>query len=239
VHFGPKIYSYACLSPFENAEQHEAQIRKLQWSRRSYELITEEEPLKARLRPKLLALVGNTHQVDNWKLKYTPPKRVIGKLNRGDILEITELCRIGHNAAAFGRVIEEVLSVGAIVHILEDELVIKRTDSDFFKMLKIVTDAEWSVQGDSTRGGHIEGRKRGRRKGRFPILNPAQEKEVFKMIDAGVSQMDVMRHMRRKYPELDRKERGFSQPTISRMLKRRREEQKKQAAATVTRQSGE
>jgi hypothetical protein len=81
------------------------------------------------------------------------------------------------------------------------------------------------VQGDSTRGGHIEGRKRGRRKGRFPILNKQQEAEVFKLIYKGMSQMDVMRHMRTKYPELDRKERGFSQPTISRMLKRRREEQ--------------
>jgi hypothetical protein len=222
--YGPKHYGYACLSPHESADQQEAQLAKIEESQVD-EIITENEPLKARLRPKLLALVGNTHQVDNWKLKYPPPKRIIGRLNPGDVLVIADLSRIGHNAAAFGRVIDEILDVRASIRILDNTLEITNKGSVAYRMLRIVTDAEWRVQGDSTRGGHIEGRKRGRRKGRFPILNPAQEKEVFKMIDAGVSQMDVMRHMRRKYPELDRKERGFSQPTISRMLKRRREEQ--------------
>lgn len=222
--FAPMEYGYACLSPHEEDGEHQKQIFKLK-TVFLRDIIVENAPLKARLRPQLLALVGNTYQVDNWVLKYAPPKRVIGKLNKGDTLVITELCRIGHNAAAFGRVVDEILSVGASIRILDNDLTIKSADSAAYHMLRIVTDAEWRVQGDSTRGGHIEGRKRGRRKGRFPILNPAQEKEVFKLIDGGMSQMDVMRHMRRKYPELDRKERGFSQPTISRMLKRRREEQ--------------
>ena len=216
-------YGYACLSPHESEEAHAEQIAALEHE--ADEIIIEKEPLKARLRKNLLALVGNTHFVDNWVLKYPPPPRIIGRLNKGDTLIVTDLSRLGYNAAAFGRVIIEAIDVGASVLILDRKLFIKDGDDLIFRVLMAAGEAEWRVQGDSTRGGHIEGRKRGRRKGRFPILNPSQEKEVFKMIDAGVSQMDVMRHMRRKYPDLDRKERGFSQPTISRMLKRRREEQ--------------
>ncbi len=217
-------YGYACLSPHESEEAHAEQIATLE--READEIIVEKEPLKARLRKNLLALVGNTCQVDNWRLKYPPPPRVIGRLNKGDWLFVTDLSRLGFNAAAFGRVIDEVMDVGATVIILDHKLSIENRSDLAYQVLMAAGEAEWRVQGDSTRGGHIEGRKRGRRKGRFPILNPGQEKEVFKLIDGGMSQMDVMRHMRRKFPDLDRKERGFSQPTISRMLKRRREEQK-------------
>jgi DNA invertase Pin-like site-specific DNA recombinase len=218
-------YGYACLSPHESLEEQYAQRAKLEDTGVDM-MVVEEAALKSRVRPELLALVGNTHQVDNWKLKYPAPDRVIGKLNKDDVLVIEDLSRIGHAAAAFGRVIDEVLDVGASLQILDDKLTIRSTREIAYRALKAATIAEWRVQGDSTRGGHIEGRKRGRRKGRYPILNKQQEAEVFKLIYKGMSQMDVMRHMRTKYPELDRKERGFSQPTISRMLKRRREEQK-------------
>lgn len=218
-------YGYACLSPHESEEAKAAQLAALEDAGVA-ELITDEEPLKARIRKNLLSLIGNTFHVDNWKLKYPPPARVIGKLNKDDTLVVTDLSRLGFNAAAFGRAIDEILSVGASLQILDDKLTIKNTRELAYRVLKAAVAAEWRVQGDSTRGGHIEGRKRGRRKGRFPILDKKQEAEVFKLIDGGMSQMDVMRHMRRKYPDLDRKERGFSQPTISRMLKRRREDKK-------------
>jgi DNA invertase Pin-like site-specific DNA recombinase len=217
-------YGYACLSPHESAEDQHTQLVKLEDAEIDRAVI-DKVALKSRVRPELRTLVGNTYQVDNWRLKYPAPDRIIGRLNKDDVLVVTDLSRLGFNAAAFGRVIDEVLDVGASVQILDDRITIKSTRDLAYRVLKAATDAEWRVQGDSTRGGHIEGRKRGRRKGRFPILNPGQEKEVFKLIDGGMSQMDVMRHMRRKYPDLDRKERGFSQPTISRMLKRRREEQ--------------
>lgn len=217
-------YGYACLSPHESDHEHDAQLAKLEDAEVD-QVILEKAALKARVRPELLALVGNTHQVDNWKLKYPAPDRVIGKLNKGDVLVIEDLSRIGYAAAMFGRVIDEVLDVGASIQILDDKLTIKSTKEVAYRALRAATIAEWRVQGDSTRGGHIEGRKRGRRKGRYPILNKQQEAEVFRLIYKGMSQMDVMRHMRTKYPELDKKERGFSQPTISRMLKRQREEQ--------------
>ncbi|MHA6643619.1 recombinase family protein [Mesorhizobium sp. A623] len=214
------IYGYACLSPFEKTDAHAAQMEALSDTN---EIVSEREPLKARIRPALLSLVGNVKDVDNWWLKYPAPERVVGRLQEGDVLVVTDLARLGYNAGAFGKVIEEVLHVGASVHVLEDNLKIKSTRETAYRILRASAAAEWKVQGDSTRGGHLEGRKRGHVFGRPPILTKRQENEVFKLIDGGMSQTDVKKHMRTKYPELDQDERGFSQPTISRMLKRRRE----------------
>lgn len=215
-------YGYACLSPFEKKDAHAAQLEALE-NAGVDEIVTENEPLKARIRPLLLSLVGNVNDVDNWWLKYAPPPRVEGRLKEGDVLIVTDLSRLGYNAGAFGKVIDEVLHVGASLHVLDGNVKIKSTRELAYRILKTAAAAEWKVQGDSTRGGHIQARKRGHVFGRPPVLTKKQENEVFKLIDGGMSQSDVKRHMRRKYPELDQEERGFSQPTISRMLKRRRE----------------
>lgn len=82
---------------------------------------------------------------------------------------------------------------------------------------------EWRLQGERTAQGIRSGKKRGKRYGRPEILTKAQEKEVFKLIDQGMTQTDVKRFMRQKYPELDKEERGFSQPTISRLLAKRKQ----------------
>lgn len=216
-------YGYARLSPNEDEKKHAHQMELLEKASVD-ELVVEELPGKSRRKELLECLVGNIYEVDNWWLNYAAPERVEGKLKPGDWLAIMDLSRIGNNIGAARKIVDEVLNAGAAVHLLESGLKIKSTGEAAYKMLKAASDAEWRLRGERTAQGIKSGKKRGRRYGRPEILSKAQEKEVFKLIDKGMTQSDVKRFMRQKYPELDKEVRGFSQPTISRLLGKRKQQ---------------
>ena len=119
---------------------------------------------------------------------------VLGRLERGDVLVVAKLDRLGRNSADLLGVIEGLDRRGVAVRLL-DMGADTGTAAGRLVVQVLAAVAEWErgVMLERTRAGIAAARKAGRHPGRRRVLTPFQRIEAKRMVSEGRSLRDVAR----------------------------------------------
>jgi putative DNA-invertase from lambdoid prophage Rac len=124
--------------------------------------------------------------------------KLIDRLERGDILVVTKLDRLGRNAMDVRATVEQLASAGIRVHCLALGGVDLTSPAGKMTMQVIAAVAEFErdLLIERTQSGINRARAAGKRFGRRPSLNTEQQAAVLQRLDAGASIAEIAREFK-------------------------------------------
>lgn len=125
--------------------------------------------------------------------------RALGKCQRGDVLVVWKLDRLGRSLAGLVYLVEALQERGAGLKILTGQgAQIDTTKPDgrmVFGMLAVMAQFERELIGERTRAGMAAARMRGVRLGRPPMLSSSGIQQARRMIAKGGKRRDIAREL--------------------------------------------
>jgi putative DNA-invertase from lambdoid prophage Rac len=124
--------------------------------------------------------------------------KLVDRMEKGDILVVTKLDRLGRNAMDVRATVEQLASSGIRVHCLALGGVDLTSPSGKMTMQVIAAVAEFErdLLIERTQSGIIQAKAAGKRFGRRPSLNAEQQAVVLEKLNAGVSIAEIAREFK-------------------------------------------
>lgn len=124
--------------------------------------------------------------------------KLVDRMEKGDILVVTKLDRLGRNAMDVRATVEQLASSGIRVHCLALGGVDLTSPAGKMTMQVIAAVAEFErdLLIERTQSGIIRAKAAGKRFGRRPSLNAEQQAVVLERLDAGVSIAEIAREFK-------------------------------------------